>query len=248
MAMDTDGMPYRAENFNALPLTIRTMTAQVREVNIAKGWRPAEGGPGTNTFGDYIALAHGELSEALEAYRDHRLADATVGGFGYVGAGQAFKPEGVGSEFADLLIRLLDMADVFGFDLEREYVRKLAYNRTRAFQHGGRTLADPVEPAGPAQIRGARDVLIEAIPDDPRDWWTGCDVDEFLSVWARLGLPEVTLQDGSGEVLTLWVADVERAADLLVVGTRVYGLTRGFELTEGAYTVRVLQSEGTKDA
>ena len=112
------------------------MTAEVREINIAHGWRE-----GDNTFGDYIALLHSELSEALEAYRDHRLADAT----GYThkrtaDGGVIVKPESVGSEFADVLIRLLDTCDVYGIDLAAEFARKMAYNRTRPYQHGGRTL------------------------------------------------------------------------------------------------------------
>lgn len=113
--------------------TLADMTAEVREVNTEKGWRN-----GGNSFGDYIALMHSELSEALEAYRDHRLDDATEVVYG----SRIPKPEGVGSEFADVLIRLLDTCDVYGIDLRAEYERKIAYNRTRAFQHGGRTLSD----------------------------------------------------------------------------------------------------------
>jgi NTP pyrophosphatase (non-canonical NTP hydrolase) len=137
----------RAEQLRRNPMsyatydnTIPRMTAEVRAVNIEKGWRSADGGPGSNTFGDYIALLHSELSEALEAFRDYRLADATdADHFNTAGLP---KPEGVGSEMADVLIRLLDTCDVFGIDLAAEYERKVAYNRTRSFQHGGRTLAD----------------------------------------------------------------------------------------------------------
>ena len=120
--------------------TIADMTAEVREINIEHGWRSPEGGPGSNTFGDYIALLHSEASEALEAFRDWRLRDATDHTGDY--SADTPKPEGVGSELADVLIRLVDMCDVFGIDLEAEYARKVAYNRGRAFQHGGRTLAD----------------------------------------------------------------------------------------------------------
>lgn len=119
--------------------TIAQMTAEVRDVNTAKGWRS-----GDNTFGDYCALLHSEISEALEAWRDHKLADATGevrSALDAVGLeGQPAKPEGVGSEFADVLIRLLDTCDVYGIDLDFEYERKIAYNATRPFRHGGRAL------------------------------------------------------------------------------------------------------------
>ena len=124
--------------------TLSEMAAEVRAVNEEKGWRN-----GGNTFGDYIALMHSELSEALEAYRDHRLTDATRAQCELKRRHNPeedhehqCKPEGVGSEFADMLIRLLDVADIYGIDLDTEYERKLAYNRTRPHQHGGRTLSE----------------------------------------------------------------------------------------------------------
>lgn len=115
--------------------SLAKMTAEVREVNLEKGWRN-----GGNTFGDYIALLHSELSEALEAYRDHRLEDATTTTIHATPPHGRPKPQGVGSEFADVLIRLLDTCDVFDINLEEEYERKIAFNRTRPYQHGGRTL------------------------------------------------------------------------------------------------------------
>jgi len=133
--------------------SLAEMAEEVYEVNVKLGWQPS-----TNTFGDCMALLHSEVSEALEAYRDWGLKDATkterqdehhdrmhglcIHGEPRGGCDQYVpdKPEGVGSEFADVLIRLLDDARMYGIDLEAEYERKIAYNRTRAWRHGGRAL------------------------------------------------------------------------------------------------------------
>lgn len=61
--------------------------------------------------------------------RDELMALATDG---------ISKPEGVGSEAADILIRLLDFVDRYEIDLPWEVERKLAFNRTRGHRHGGK--------------------------------------------------------------------------------------------------------------
>ena len=98
---------------------------EIKQCNIAHGWRNEDGTPNV-TFGEAMALLHSEVSEALDAYRVSGVDDQTTSG----------KPEGVGSEFADVLIRLLDDCDCWGIDLKSEVERKLAYNWTRSYRHG----------------------------------------------------------------------------------------------------------------
>lgn len=139
--------------------TLAELEQQVYEVNEANGWFEED-----RTVGDDIALLHSEVSEMLEAFRDGGLADQTDERYHHLscsrGAAQARdggthadvectgdpedcvlpKPEGFGSEAADVLIRLLDTCRRRGVDLEFEVQRKLAYNATRGHRHGGKRL------------------------------------------------------------------------------------------------------------
>ena len=115
--------------------TIGEMTGEVLKNCKEKGWydKPV-------SFGEAMALLHSEVSEALEAYRNWGLEDATEENPVNAYSAYGCKPEGVGSEFADVFIRLLDYCSRFGVDLEGEYERKMAYNRTRPYRHGGKSL------------------------------------------------------------------------------------------------------------
>lgn len=119
--MSDDSAPAMSE-----AKTLAQMTAEVVENEHAKGWRPND-----NQFGTSLALLHSEVSEALEAFRSWGFTEPAGG-----------KPEGVASELADVLIRLLSTWDQFvaphGFDLAQEFEKKMAYNRTRTFRHGGK--------------------------------------------------------------------------------------------------------------
>lgn len=114
--------------------SLAEMKAEVANVNQANGWFNDD-----RTFGEDIALIHSEVSEALEAYRQWEFQDMTPT-FGDENTRGWAKPEGVGSEFADVLIRLLDSCFRAGIDLEFEYERKIGYNRTRGYKHGGKKL------------------------------------------------------------------------------------------------------------
>ena len=50
------------------------------------------------------------------------------------------KPEGVGAEAADVLVRLLDTCIRYDIDLFAEWRRKVNYNWTRPARHGGKAL------------------------------------------------------------------------------------------------------------
>jgi NTP pyrophosphatase (non-canonical NTP hydrolase) len=100
-----------------------------------KGWHQDQ-----NSMAEYVALLHSEVSEILEAWRDHHDAEPHYKIIKKGDSPTVVKPIGVDSEMADVLIRLLDTAHIFGVDLFQAYAEKMAYNRTRPYQHGGRTL------------------------------------------------------------------------------------------------------------
>ena len=114
--------------------SLADMQAEILKVNTANGWFDTE-----RSVGDDIALLHSEVSEAFEAYRDHGTKDVT---WPLQAPGERRgappKPEGFGSELADILIRLLDTCERHGIDLEAEYERKIIYNRSRGYRHGGK--------------------------------------------------------------------------------------------------------------
>lgn len=114
-------------------MALQSMQLEVVAVNKDRGWYDED-----VPFFQAMALLHSEVSEAVEAYRNWGTEDATSQAIDQ-GEGHALpKPEGVGSEFADILIRLLDDCARWGIDLESEFERKMAFNRTRSYRHGGK--------------------------------------------------------------------------------------------------------------
>lgn len=102
------------DSFNTLATTVN-LTAK------EKGWWDTE-----RNDGEMIALMHSELSEALEFLR--------------VSANDDKIPEflGVEAEFADVIIRIMDMAKARGWRVAEALVAKMQYNDTREHKHGGK--------------------------------------------------------------------------------------------------------------
>ena len=92
--------------------TLAAMTGEVQEHGRADGWHDAP-----VSFGEAMAYLHSEVSEVLEAWRAWGLKDSTDP---TIEPNFIPKPEGVGSEFADVLIRLLDCCLRFEVDLQAE--------------------------------------------------------------------------------------------------------------------------------
>jgi len=96
---------------------------------VDKGFHDKTREPGTA-----LMLIVTELAEAMEDVRDdpHFPNEWTCESNG--------KPCGFPSELADVIIRVLDTAGEFGIDIEGAVDRKMIYNASRKYMHGGKTV------------------------------------------------------------------------------------------------------------
>ena len=138
-------------------MTIKELTADIHQNAKDHGWWDEE-----RSFGDIIALCHSELSEAIEEFRGDRpnlyflttaesLPPARLRGI--FDPSSYFKNEtdmslwdgkdkleGVATEMADCIIRILDWAGKEGIDIESIIEMKHQYNKTRPYRHGNKKL------------------------------------------------------------------------------------------------------------
>lgn len=113
---------------------------EIHQNAVEHGWWQEE-----RSFGEIIALCHSELSEALEEYRkgnrprETYYSDKNGTCYSYNPMGD-LKPEGIPSELADCIIRILDYCGHEEIDIEKAIRIKHEYNKTRPYKHGGKII------------------------------------------------------------------------------------------------------------
>lgn len=101
---------------------LKALQKEVYENAKKKGWHDFE-----IPFAIHIANLHGEVSEAWEWYREGDRASDHIPEF-----------SGIEEEFADIIIRLFDVAEDKGLDVIGALFAKMRFNEGRPYRRGGK--------------------------------------------------------------------------------------------------------------
>lgn len=128
-------------------MDLNELVTRAHATAVEKGWweKPRD-------LDGLLMLVVSEASEALEEWRNgHDVNEEYFPGAGMHGpvansraealvwAGSyGWKPEGIPSELADIVIRVADMCGYYGIDLAEAIETKMAYNAGRSYRHGGK--------------------------------------------------------------------------------------------------------------
>lgn len=124
------------------------LAKSIAQINRDNGWFEIH-----RSLSDELMLIVGEVAEAHE--EDRRGKGANERYYTFNTADPDFpneapgidvtripirfrKPEGIPSEMADIIIRVLDLCYRYDIDIDAVLEEKLAYNETRGLRHGGK--------------------------------------------------------------------------------------------------------------
>lgn len=101
---------------------LNDLAQAVNEWAADKGWNETE-----VSTPEFLMLCVTELSEGMEAYRHDEPHFWRNGD----------KPDGLGVELADVLVRIFHFCGRNNIDLTHAFAEKMKYNETRPHRHGG---------------------------------------------------------------------------------------------------------------
>lgn len=119
-------------------MLLNELAKEIHQIAVEHGWWETD-----RNFGESLALIHSEVSEVLEDWRKGRPLNEILWTVEYYlegpSAGEVIrnKPDGIPIEFADIIIRVLDLCAAYNIDIETAIKEKIAFNKDRPYRHGG---------------------------------------------------------------------------------------------------------------